>query len=424
MFVKRKIGNSSPTYKVEVGDFLLSWVKISIYSMHIIELKGVSKVYKVYRKPADRLFEILLRKNLSYEKVALKDINLKVRKGEALGIVGENGAGKSTLLSIISGIQQPTLGEVKVFGRVCAILELGAGFHPEFTGVENAYMYASLNGLSKSEIDRRLDFIREFSELGDFLYQPIKTYSTGMVVRLAFSVMIALNPEVFVIDEALSVGDIHFQKKSFDKIREFKERGGTLIFTTHSTYQITNVCDRAVWLKDGKIQMEGDPFSVVKEYEDYMREKDKMDQEQMEIRRANLTHAYIEDFKISHQEVKPGETFRAWLRVRSNKKEKVVLALLFRRNDNILLSVYSTKHEGIDVIVEDSTDVVFSFEDFPLLHGRYFADAYLLDETATVIYDVKSLPFDVPKESVTDLGIFKIKGSIELNPFSYSFSKL
>ncbi|ADO45232.1 ABC transporter related protein [Hydrogenobacter thermophilus TK-6] len=392
--------------------------------MDIIELKGVSKVYRVYKKPADRLKEILLRRSFSYEKVALKDINLKVRKGEALGIVGENGAGKSTLLSIISGVLEPTSGEVKVLGRVAAILELGAGFHPEFTGIENAYMYASLNGLSKGEIDKRLDFIAEFSELGDLLHQPIKTYSTGMVVRLAFSVMIALNPQVFIIDEALSVGDIHFQKKSFDKIKEFKESGGTLIFTTHSTYQITNVCDRAIWIKDGRIQMEGDPFSVVKEYEDYMREKDKIEQEHLQVQRANITHAYIEDFRLSHQEIRPGETLKAWIRIRSKRREKVVLAILFRRNDNELISVYSTKHEGVEIVVNESVNAVFSFPEFPLLHGKYFADAYLLDEAGAVIYDVKSLPFDVPKESVVDLGIFRIKASLELNPIGYSFSKL
>ncbi|MGB9873693.1 MAG: polysaccharide ABC transporter ATP-binding protein, partial [Hydrogenobacter sp.] len=322
------------------------------------------------------------------------------------------------------GVQEPSSGEVRVSGRVSAILELGAGFHPEFTGIENAYMYASLNGLSKKDIDQRIDFIRDFSELGDHLYQPIKTYSTGMVVRLAFSVMIALEPDIFIIDEALSVGDIHFQKKSFDKIREFKERGGTLIFTTHSTYQITNICDRAIWLKDGSIQMEGDPFSVVKEYEDYMREKDKVDQKELEAQRANITHAYIEDFRLSHREIRPGDTLRTWIRISSKKREKVVLAVLFRRNDNILLSVYSTKHEGVEVVVDGTLDVVFSFEEFPLLYGRYFADAYLLDETATVVYDVKSLPFDVPKESVADIGIFRIKGSIELNPLRYSFSKL
>ncbi|SNZ13416.1 polysaccharide ABC transporter ATP-binding protein [Hydrogenobacter hydrogenophilus] len=391
--------------------------------MHIIELKDVSKIYRVYKKPSDRLKEILFRKRFSHEKIALKNINLKVRKGEALGVLGENGAGKSTLLSIMSGVQEPSSGEVRVSGRVSAILELGAGFHPEFTGIENAYMYASLNGLSKKDIDQRIDFIRDFSELGDHIYQPIKTYSTGMVVRLAFSVMIALEPDIFIIDEALSVGDIHFQKKSFDKIREFKERGGTLIFTTHSTYQITNICDRAIWLKDGSIQMEGDPFYVVKEYEDYMREKDKGNTN-IQIQRANITHAYIEDFKLSHQEIRPGYTLKALVRIKSSKREKVVLAIIFRRNDNIMLSVYSTKHEGVEIVVNDSLDVVFSFEDFPLLYGRYFADAYLLDESASVIYDVKSLPFDVPKGSVLELGIFRIKGKLELNPVRYSFSKL
>lgn len=391
--------------------------------MHIIELKDVSKIYRVYKKPSDRLKEILFRKRFSHEKIALKNINLKVRKGEALGVLGENGAGKSTLLSIISGVQEPSFGEVKVLGKVSAILELGAGFHSEFTGIENAYMYASLNGLSKKDIDKKLDFIKDFSELGDHIYQPIKTYSTGMVVRLAFSVMIALEPDIFIIDEALSVGDIHFQKKSFDKIREFKERGGTLIFTTHSTYQITNICDRAIWLKDGSIQMEGDPFYVVKEYEDYMREKDKGNTN-IQIQRANITHAYIEDFKLSHQEIRPGDTLKALVRIKSSKREKVVLAIIFRRNDNIMLSVYSTKHEGVEIVVNDSLDVVFSFEDFPLLYGRYFADAYLLDESASVIYDVKSLPFDVPKGSVLELGIFRIKGKLELNPVRYSFSKL
>lgn len=380
--------------------------------MHIVELKDVSKVYRIYRKPADRLKELFFRRSFSYEKVALKDVSVKVRKGEALGVIGENGAGKSTLLSIISGVQSPTSGHVRVDGRVCAILELGAGFHPEFTGIENTYMYASLMGLSKGEIDKRLNFIVDFSELGNFFHQPIKTYSTGMIVRLAFSVMIALEPEIFIIDEALSVGDIHFQKKSFDKVREFRDRGGTLIFTTHSMYQITNVCDRAIWLKDGKVQMEGDPFSVVKEYEDYMREKDKVSEEQASVQRANVAHAYIEDFQLSHREIKPGDTLKAWIRVRSSKKERVVVAVLFRRNDNIRISVYSTEHEMREVNVDGKRDLLFSFEDFPLLYGMYFVDAYLLDETASVIYDIKSLPLSVPKGNKLELGIFRIKGNI------------
>ncbi|MFN3813120.1 MAG: polysaccharide ABC transporter ATP-binding protein [Aquificaceae bacterium] len=380
--------------------------------MHIVELKDVSKVYRIYKKPVDRLKELLLRRSFSYEKVALKDVNVRVRKGESLGVVGENGAGKSTLLSIISGVQSPTSGYIKVDGRVCAILELGAGFHPEFTGIENTYMYASLMGLSKDEIDKKLSFIIDFSELGNFFYQPIKTYSTGMIVRLAFSVMIAIEPEVFIIDEALSVGDIHFQKRSFDKIREFRDKGGTLIFTTHSMYQITNVCDKAIWLKDGKVQMEGDPFSVVKEYEDYMREKDKVSEEQVSVQRADVAHAYIEDFQLSHREIKPGDTLKAWIRVRSNKKERVVVAVLFRRNDNMLISVYSTEHEMREVNVDGERDILFSFEDFPLLHGMYFVNACLLDETASVVYDIKSLPLNVPKGDRSELGIFRIKGNI------------
>lgn len=179
----------------------------------VIKLENVTKIYRIYKHPLDRLKEIIFRSDYAFEKVALKDISFEIYKGEAVGIIGENGAGKSTLLSIIAGTLSPTFGKVNVDGKVGSILELGAGFHPELSGIENVYIYGSMFGLSKKYIDSIIEEIRDFSELGDYINQPIKTYSSGMVVRLAFSTIVNLNPDIFIIDEALSVGDVHFQKK-------------------------------------------------------------------------------------------------------------------------------------------------------------------------------------------------------------------
>lgn len=228
----------------------------------------ISKIYKLYPKPVDRLKEALspFGKPLHKQFTALSNVSLQIQKGETVGIIGRNGSGKSTLLQIISGVLKPTTGSLQINGRVSALLELGAGFNPEFTGKQNVYIYAAILGLGRKEIDAIYPKVVEFAEIGDFIHQPVKVYSSGMYVRLAFAVAINVNPEVLVIDEALAVGDTLFQAKCFDKFREFQEKGVTILFVTHALDMITSTCSSAYLLESGVVSAQGDPKKVVDAY--------------------------------------------------------------------------------------------------------------------------------------------------------------
>ena len=240
-------------------------------SEYAIEVNGLGKCYQIYNKPSDRLKQMLMRGRKQYYKEfwALKDVSFKIRKGETVGIIGRNGSGKSTLLQMICGTLNPTAGEVKVNGRVAALLELGSGFNPEFTGRENVHMNASILGLEASEISARFEDIVAFADIGEFIEQPVKTYSSGMVVRLAFAVIAHVNADILVIDEALAVGDAFFTQKCMRFLREFMKTG-TVLFVSHDTAAVKNLCSESIWLNHGKIEAQGTSKDVTDIYlEDY-----------------------------------------------------------------------------------------------------------------------------------------------------------
>lgn len=233
-----------------------------------IKVEHISKVYKLYNNPMDRLKESLgLTKKKKYtEYYALNDVNMEVRRGETVGIIGTNGAGKSTILKIITGVLTPSSGNVEINGRISALLELGAGFNMEYTGLENVYLNGTMIGFTREEIDAKLDDILEFADIGDFIHQPVKTYSSGMFVRLAFAVAINIDPEILIVDEALSVGDVFFQAKCYHKFEEFKKMGKTILFVTHDMGSIQKYCDRAILLSHGKKVSEGNPKEMIDLY--------------------------------------------------------------------------------------------------------------------------------------------------------------
>lgn len=235
----------------------------------VVSVRNVSKCYLLYQRPQDRLKQSLFRhlgKNYAREFWALRNISFQVKKGEALGIVGRNGSGKSTLLQIIAGTLTPTGGEVHIKGRAAALLELGSGFNPEFTGRENVFMNGAILGLSQTEMEERFHQIAAFADIGDFIEQPVKIYSSGMLVRLAFSVAICVDPEILVIDEALAVGDMGFQHKCFNCIEEVVRRGTTMLFVSHDIHLVRNYCTSALYLRDGQIVTQGDPEMVTEAY--------------------------------------------------------------------------------------------------------------------------------------------------------------
>ena len=233
-----------------------------------IRVQNLSKVYNLYNKPMDRMKEALSisKKKYSSEYYALNDISFDIKKGETVGIIGTNGSGKSTILKIITGVLNPTKGTVDVNGKISALLELGAGFNMEYTGVQNIYLNGTMCGFSNEEIDAKVDSIVSFADIGEFINQPVKTYSSGMFVRLAFAVAINIEPEILIVDEALSVGDVFFQVKCYKKFEEFKRAGKTILFVTHDMGSISKYCDRAILLNKGTKLYEGDTKEAIDIY--------------------------------------------------------------------------------------------------------------------------------------------------------------
>ncbi len=254
-----------------------------------IKIKNLTKIYKLYNKPIDRLRESLnpFKKKYHNDFYALNNISFEIKKGEVIGVIGKNGSGKSTLLKLITNVLTPSSGKVIVKGKISAILELGSGFNPEMSGIENIYLNCTINGMSKKDIDKKKNDIIEFSELEEFINQPIKTYSSGMQARLAFAVSINIEPDILIIDEALSVGDAAFQRKCFAKIEDIQKRGTTILFVSHSEGSIVNLCSRAIWISNGKQIIDGIPKLVAGLYMKHINEK-KIDKTKIEKEYKNL----------------------------------------------------------------------------------------------------------------------------------------
>lgn len=259
-----------------------------------IKVDNVSKLYKLYNNPMDRLKESLgLSKKQAYkEHFALHEVSFDIKKGETVGIIGTNGSGKSTILKIITGVLNPTHGNLEINGRISALLELGAGFNMEYTGVENVYLNGAMIGFSKEEIDAKLDSILEFADIGDFVYQPVKTYSSGMFVRLAFAVAINIEPEILIVDEALSVGDVFFQNKCYRKFEEFKEQGKTILFVSHDLGSISKYCDRVILLNKGHKLGEGSPGPIIDLYKKVL--VDQLEDDTTEVKTEDIENTSMQ----------------------------------------------------------------------------------------------------------------------------------
>ena len=253
-----------------------------------IRVEHLSKMYKLYNRPSDRLREALGMRVKVQEHYALNDVNFEVRRGETVGIIGTNGSGKSTVLKIITGVVSPTKGQVTVDGRISALLELGAGFNMEYSGLENVYLNGTMIGFTKEEIDSKLEDILTFADIGDFIYQPVKSYSSGMFVRLAFAVAINIDPDILIVDEALSVGDVFFQAKCYRKFEDFKRQGKTIVFVSHDLNSISRYCDRVILLNKGNILDEGEPKKIVDLYKQILvQREDATEEAEPEVEKEN-----------------------------------------------------------------------------------------------------------------------------------------
>jgi len=299
----------------------------------MIKVEGISKKFKLYRSPADRLKEILFRKPYHKDFVALDNISFEIGAGQTLGIIGQNGAGKSTLLKILSGIVIPDSGTIRIDGKVTGLLELGTGFNAEMTGLENIYMNGTLIGMTKDEIDRKKQTIIDFSELGEFIHEPIKTYSSGMTMRLAFSIAIHADPKCFLVDEALAVGDAYFQQKCMRKIQEFRENGGSIVFVSHDMNAVMTLCDSAIMLDHGRMIDCGEPKNVVDFYQNMILKKSHQGDVPVQVKKIE------KEKNVNNSSISTGEVELVSFKIYNEKGEKIS----YIESEKVIKIVYEVK---------------------------------------------------------------------------------
>ncbi len=384
----------------------------------VIAAEKLGKAFRMYARPLDRAREWLLRRRLHEEFWAVRDLDLTVAAGEAVGVIGDNGAGKSTLLALLTGTAMPSTGRLDVRGRVAAILELGAGFHPEFTGRHNAHMYAALFALP--DADALLEQVIAFSELGHFIDQPVRTYSSGMYLRLAFALAVSIDPEVLVIDEALAVGDQHFQTKCVDRIAAFRGRGRTIVFCSHNMYQVKKLCDRALWLRGGRTAALGPVDEVVDAYLEYARARDDSEAERAAELGSGTAVLRVERVVLEDADGRAVDTFttgqpltvRVWVEraARADVVPGVGVALV--RNDGLVCYCVSTEMD--DVLMDRLADGRFTIglhvASLPLLGGGYYVNVATTDNRGGLIaYDTRErlCPFRVRNPS-HEYGVMRI----------------
>ena len=365
-----------------------------------VEAEGLTKVYRVYATPWDRLGEALFRKPRHREFRALEGVSFSIPRGEGLAVVGENGAGKSTLLKMLAGITTPTSGSFQVQGKIASILELGSGFHPDFTGRQNIVLNAAMLGLGEEELRRKMPDIVAFSELGDFIDQPVKTYSTGMAMRLGFSIATQVEPDVLIIDEALSVGDGYFQKKCMDRLLRFVDGGGTLLFCSHAMYYVSSFCQRALWLKGGKVEALGPVADVIRDYENFLVAKSAA-AEQAEPERDATGIAGYRPARISACSLNLAEPLytsgQPWeLEIEWETEDPTLefhLGVGINRSDEIEVCSFGTRLDGLPPRTGQRRYAArLRIPDLPLVKGEFTVYIFLLDGGGLHIYDQRRIP--------------------------------
>ncbi|MEH1829631.1 MAG: ABC transporter ATP-binding protein [Nostoc sp.] len=431
----------------------------------VISLKNISKCYKRYARPVDRLKETLLpSKSQAQEFWALRDINLEITKGEKLGIIGQNGSGKSTLLQIIARTLTATTGDVWIHGRVSALLELGSGFNPEFTGRQNVFFNGQILGLSREEIEAKYNEIVEFADIGDFIDQPVKTYSSGMFVRLAFAVAVSVDPDILIVDEALAVGDIYFQQKCFERIKNLTRMGTTLLFVSHDSAVIHKICNRALFLEAGNLVLDAKPRQVIDLYEAKLLQKKDIRSETVEIQMVpdsnyvtseenkeflDITSESVQEVVINAPEV--SIEFVRFLDETDREIKVVISEQLLQISVGVLFSQYfEDPHIGFkirertgEVIFETNTlcmgkklgrvesgtllEICFKFK-VPLMEGEYtitfgVADSAigesLFQRTLVYAHNVAALKVLRNKDSILWSGIVNLSPSISIHKYTY-----
>ncbi|MFE4105226.1 ABC transporter ATP-binding protein [Almyronema epifaneia] len=351
-----------------------------------ISIESISKVFKRYAKPTDRLKEILLPgKQRADEFWALKNIDLKIPKGQTVGLIGQNGSGKSTILQIVAGVLKPTSGRVWVNGTVSALLELGSGFNFEYTGRQNVFFYAQLLGLTKSQVESKFHEIEQFAEIGDFIDQPIKTYSSGMTIRLAFAVATQVNAEILIIDEALSVGDMYFQAKCIERMKEMKQKT-TILFVSHSISTVRNFCDRAIWIKSGEIAADGECSVVCESYQDSIgklkKSLGKNNRHVSDNVVAEDAYVFIKKVATDKKTYMSGEDIE--IEIQLDFFKKLIswgVGILIHNSSGDIVTVINTIRDDIE-IQEEHNNIYLKIEKNQFIRDEYFLSISIVDNLA------------------------------------------
>ncbi|UCF39063.1 MAG: ABC transporter ATP-binding protein [Acidobacteriota bacterium] len=369
-----------------------------------VESHQLTKNYKLYPGPRALFRELFLNRPSHTVLTALNDVSFSVEKGEAFGVIGDNGAGKSTLLKILTGTAFPTSGEIRVGGTVTALLELGAGFHPEFTGRKNIYFNGAMMGLAREEVRQREQAIIDFSELGSQIDQPVRTYSSGMYLRLGFSVATGFDSEILIIDEALAVGDQHFQKKCTDRVIDFKRSGGTILFCSHNLYQVRTLCSRALWLDKGKVMALGKADRVVDQYNAFVREGEAEAKTVGQSRSSSICwieNVALEGLETTATEIPCGADLEVTVKAVFGKEFRGTpgIAIAVVRNDGIVVYTTATTMEGVKLeqLDEQSYLARLLFPEVQLLPGDYYFNVATTDQDNLQAYDTRErmAPFSI-----------------------------
>ncbi len=380
-----------------------------------LRVRGLEKVYRLYDQPIDRLKELLLRRPRHSDFVALRNVSFDLPHGQTLGVVGDNGAGKSTLLQLIAGTLTPSQGAIERDGVVLGLLELGVGFHAEFTGRQNIFLYGDVLGLPRRLVQARIDEIIAFAELEDFIERPLKTYSTGMWMRLAFSLIVALDPDIMIVDEALSVGDTYFQKKCIDRMMEFRNRGRTIIFCSHSLYQISMFCDETLWLREGRIWMQGETLQVIPAYEAWQAQRGaKHDQADTDTH-PEIPVRIVSVELLNELPCQRGDDLRFRLQIESvNPDTFFHVSFSIKMQNGYGVFATGTHLAGRPPLRGCKHEITIIYPAIPLLGGIYNAHARIFDDQGLMIYHEKILnEFYVNKDSL-ELGVCYLENHWEV----------
>lgn len=363
-----------------------------------VRTEGLLKEYHIYDRPSERLKELLFKAKKHRVFRALGPLDIEVPAGETVGIIGENGAGKSTFLKLAAGVIEPSAGTITVNGKVSAILELGTGFNPEFTGRENVLLNGALHGLSSAEVNKRMERIAGFADIGEFFDMPVKTYSSGLYMRLAFALAVHVDADIVVIDEALAVGDGAYEKKCIDRIWELKRKKVTILFCSHSLYTVSTFCDRAIWLREGRAQAVGNTKEVVSMYEDYLREKEPAGNPEVPVMNmvAERKIAQVKDIRLAVNGVPVESSIPYWSDVEVFvdfeifEDADVYVAFAVDRNDGLCCYADGMHRQGMKPFPGPGSETIgILFRNLTLLGGAYKFIIFLLDETGICVYDRK-----------------------------------